>query len=89
MARLGGLDAKMPDTHERLDYLLSWRPGPTDMVCSQLDPAPVLERLSSGSAMCACHSNHFDTMLKGVEMPAAGPEGLRIWVALSRQTTEE
>ncbi len=71
------------------DFLLSWRPGPTDLVCSQFDEKLIRERLGDGVAVCRENDNRFDIMLKDVEALAAGPESLRRWVEIARETAEE
>lgn len=71
------------------DYLLSWRPGPTDLVCSRFDEELIRERLADGAATCRRNDNRYDIMLKDVEALAAGPESLRRWVEIARETTEE
>lgn len=71
------------------DYLLSWRPGPTDMVCSQFDEELVRERVIDGATICNRNNSHYDIMLKDVEALAAGPESLGRWVEIVREITEE
>jgi len=71
------------------DYLLSWRPKPTDIVCNQFDLELSRERLKEGANICRANGNHYDVMLKDVEALAAGPESLRQWVEVARKETEE
>lgn len=71
------------------DYLLSWRPKPTDMVCSQFDLELSRRRLHEGAEICRRNGNYCDVMLKDVEALAAGPDSLRQWVAVAREETEE
>lgn len=66
------------------DYLLSWRPGPTDMVCNQFDEAFVRDRIADGVATCRRFGAHFDIMLKDVEALATGPPSLARWVEIAR-----
>jgi hypothetical protein len=71
------------------DYLLSWRPKPTDMVCNQFDARLSERRLREGVGVCKQQHNHFDIMLKDVEALAAGPESLKEWTAIARTISEE
>ncbi|MFW5738071.1 MAG: hypothetical protein ACOCYX_04095, partial [Spirochaetota bacterium] len=71
------------------DYLLSWRPGPTDLVCSRFDEEMIRDRLADGVAICRRNDNNFDIMLKDVEALVAGPQSLGRWVEIARETTQE
>ncbi|MBE0696102.1 MAG: hypothetical protein IH586_04190, partial [Anaerolineaceae bacterium] len=68
------------------DYVISWRPNPTDMVCAGFDRQRIRRILSEGFAAargCFLHIN-----LKDVETVEGHPERLAEWVQLARDIAE-
>lgn len=68
------------------DYILSWRPNPTDMVCSGFNPdhiAAVLRRGLGAARGCRVHLN-----LKDVETVEGEPDRIARWVQIARVVTE-
>jgi hypothetical protein len=67
------------------DYVLSYRPSPTDMVGYGFDPARVRTILRRDLAACAgcC----VDITLKDVETVGGDPQRVRQWVRLVREVT--
>lgn len=68
------------------DYVISWRPNPTDMVCTSWSPDRV-ERIIRGGAD-ACREGIFHIYLKDVETVQGEPERLRRWTQLVRASVE-
>jgi hypothetical protein len=68
------------------DYVLSWRPNPTDMVCAGFDEAKIRRILKNG--MEACKGCHVDLILKDVETLEREPDRMRRWVRIAREVTE-
>ena len=69
------------------DYILSYRPSPTDMVGYGFDPERIrriLKRDLEASKHC-----HVDITLKDVETVESDPDRVRKWVILTRQVIEK
>jgi len=64
------------------DYVLSWRPNPSQMICCGFDPD--LIRKIIGDALEACKGCHVDITLKDVQTVQHHPENLRKWVQIVR-----
>lgn len=68
------------------DYVLSWRPSPTDMVCAGLDEDRVRRVIGQGldaTQECFAHIH-----LKDVETVEGDPGRLARWVQIVRETIE-
>jgi hypothetical protein len=69
------------------DYVLSYRPSPTDMVGYGFDPERIRTILKRD--LEACKTCHVDITLKDVETVEGDPDRVRKWVALTREVVEE
>jgi hypothetical protein len=68
------------------DYLLSYRPSPSDMVGYSFDPDRVRGILRE--AFAACRGCHFDVTLKDVETVGRDPRRVREWLRITREEIE-
>jgi hypothetical protein len=68
-----------------LDYVLSYRPSPTDMVGYGFKPAKVREMLKRD--LEACGDCHVDITLKDVETVQHDPDRIRQWVDIAREVS--
>lgn len=64
------------------DYVLSYRPSPTDMVGYGFNPERIRSILTRD--LRACKNCHTDITLKDVETVQGNPDSVRKWVALAR-----
>ncbi len=69
------------------DYVMSWRPNPTDMVCGAWDEAKIRRILKDGVEKLKGH--HFSVHLKDVETVEGDPGRLKKWTRIVRQVFEE
>ena len=69
------------------DYVFSWRPNPSQMICCGWDPD--LIRRVVRDAMEASKGCHVDITLKDIESVQGHPENLREWVKLVRSITDD
>lgn len=69
------------------DYVLSYRPSPTDMVGYGFDPDRIRSILRRDLA--ACRHCHVDITLKDVQTVQGDPTRVGKWVALTRQVIDE
>lgn len=69
------------------DYVFSWRPNPSQMICCGFYPD--LVRRVVKEAMEASKGCHVDITLKDVESVQGHPENLREWVRLVRSISDE
>ena len=69
------------------DYVLSYRPSPTDMVGYGFDVDRIRDILKRDLA--ACRDTHVDITLKDVETVQGDPTRVRRWVQMTRQTIDE
>lgn len=69
------------------DYVLSYRPSPTDMVGYGFDRERIQAILKRDLA--ACKGCHVDITLKDVETVEGDPDRVRKWVALTREVIDE
>ncbi|MCU0522338.1 MAG: hypothetical protein MUF84_16790 [Anaerolineae bacterium] len=65
------------------DYVLSYRPSPTDMVGYGFDETKVRDMLSRD--LDACGDCHVDITLKDVETVQGDPDRIRRWVDVTRE----
>jgi len=68
------------------DYVLSYRPSPTEMVGYGFDPVRVREMLMRD--LEACGDCHVDITLKDVETVQHDPDRVRRWVDVTREVIE-
>ena len=69
------------------DYVMSWRPNPTDMVCGDWDEARIRRVLTEGVKSLKGH--HFCIHLKDVETVEGDTSRLKKWVKIVREVLEE
>ena len=69
------------------DYVLSYRPSPTDMVGYGLEPNGVRSLLKAD--LEACRECHVDITLKDVETVEGDPDRVRDWVGICREVIDE
>jgi hypothetical protein len=69
------------------DYVLSYRPSPTEMVGRGFDPDRVREMLMRD--LDACGDCHVDITLKDVETVQHDPDRVRRWVEVAREVIAE
>ena len=68
------------------DYVFSWRPNPSEMICCGFDPDLVRKVIKSG--MEAAKGCHVDITLKDVQTVQGKPENLARWVQVVRSITD-
>jgi len=68
------------------DYVISWRPNPTDMVCAGWDEGRITRILREGAR--ALRGTFFHVLLKDVETVQGEPDRFRRWTALARHVLE-
>lgn len=66
------------------DYVISWRPNPADMVCTNWNPDRVVKIIKDGAD--ACRDSTYHIHLKDIETVMGEPERLAIWTNLVRDT---
>jgi len=69
------------------DYILSYRPSPTDMVGYGFDEDRIRRILRED--LQACNGCHVDITLKDVETVQGDPDRIRKWVQIVREETEK
>ncbi|MEI6519958.1 MAG: hypothetical protein WCO98_07960 [bacterium] len=67
------------------DYVFSWRPNPTDMVCCGWNESAIKKTISEGCE--AAKDCHLVIHLKDIETVEGDPTRLRRWVELVRSVT--
>ncbi len=65
------------------DYVISWRPNPTSMVCCGFDQEKISRQLGEG--LRVARGCHLDITLKDVETVEGEPQRLKRWVQLVRE----
>lgn len=68
------------------DYVMSWRPNPTDMVCAGWDEARIRRIIRDGFE--ATRDGYVHLHLKDVETVQGDPSRLARWVRIVRETAE-
>ena len=68
------------------DYVLSYRPSPTDMVGYGFDPGRIRAILERD--LRACRGCHVDITLKDVETVQGDPDRVRRWVEVTREVCD-
>jgi len=69
------------------DYVMSWRPNPTDMVCANFDAARI--RGIIGNGLEATKGGYVHIQLKDVETVQGEPERLARWVQIVRDLADQ
>ncbi len=69
------------------DYVLSYRPSPSDMVSYGFNPDRVRAILTRD--LSACRNSHVDITLKDVETVERDPDRVKKWVAIARSVIDE
>jgi len=69
-----------------LDYVISWRPNPSLMVCNGWEPDRVREIIRSG--LDICKGQHVDITLKDVQTVENEPWRLKEWVRIVKEEIE-
>ena len=68
------------------DYVISWRPNPTDMVCAGWDEDRIRRQLTNGLAACRDGFPHIH--LKDIETVQGDTNRLRRWTQIAREVVE-
>jgi len=71
------------------DYILSYRPSPSDMVGYDFDPGRIRRILRRDLEACRANSCHVDITLKDVETVQSDPSRVRRWVEITRKVIGE
>jgi len=69
------------------DYVISWRPNPTDMVCAGWDEERI--RRIIGDGLRAARGTHLHLHLKDIETVQGDPSRLPRWVSVVRGVVDE
>ncbi|MBA4388467.1 MAG: hypothetical protein C0404_10835 [Verrucomicrobia bacterium] len=69
------------------DYIVSWRPNPTDMVCTGWDESRIRRILSEGFAICKDSYMHIN--LKDIETLQEEPDRLQRWIRIVREELDK
>jgi len=70
------------------DYVISWRPNPTDHVCATFDRDRVRRQIAEGRDVLAKHGCHYEINLKDVLTVRGDRERPREWVEIVRSVIE-
>jgi hypothetical protein len=70
------------------DYVISWRPNPTDHVCATFDRDRVLRLIKEGREILEKYGCHYEINLKDVLTVQGDRERLREWVQIVRSAIE-
>jgi len=68
------------------DYVLSWRPNPSEMICCGFNPDHIRKVVKD--AMEVSRGCHVDITLKDVQTVQHHPENLREWVKIVREVAD-
>lgn len=71
----------------RGDYVISWRPNPTDQVCTSFDRERIKRTISEGCAILDRHGCQYEINLKDVVSLCGERERIREWVSIVRGIT--
>jgi len=71
------------------DYVFSWRPNPTDMVCCSFDEGKIRNSIRDGLLAARANNCRAHIHLKDIETVEGHPERLREWVRIVRDVIEE
>lgn len=83
--------ANVPRCAEQIgsDYVLSYRPSPSDMVGYDFDPERIRSIQKRDLLACKANGCHTDITLKDVETVQNDPTRVSTWVKLTREVIEE
>ncbi len=70
------------------DYVISWRPNPTDQVCATFDRERVRRLIAEGRDVLEKHGCHYEINLKDVLTVQGERERLREWVRIVRSVID-
>jgi len=70
------------------DYVISWRPNPTDHVCTDFDPERVRQLIENGRKILEKYGCHYEINLKDVLTVRGDRERPREWVRIVRDVIE-
>lgn len=68
------------------DYVISWRPNPTDMVCAGWDEARIRRIIREG--LQGCRNGYVHIMLKDIETVQNDPSRLARWTRIVREIAD-
>jgi hypothetical protein len=71
------------------DYVMSWRPSPTDMVSFGFDEELVKKAVREAFSVAGRNKNHIDVTLKDVETVSGKPDSVRNFVRAVREVIDE
>ena len=71
------------------DYIVSWRPNPSQMICCGFDPDLIKRIVRDAMAAFRAHNCHVDIYLQDVQTVQGRPENLQTWVKIVREITDE
>lgn len=71
------------------DYVLSYRPSPSDMVGYDFNPERIRRILRRDLEICKANNAHVDITLKDVETVGGDPTRVPRWVQITREVIEE
>ena len=69
------------------DYIISWRPNPTDMVCTGWDESRIRRIIREG--IQSCRNGFFHINLKDIETVQGDPSRLARWMTIVRGEIEQ
>jgi hypothetical protein len=69
------------------DYVISWRPNPTNMVCSGFDETQIRRIVREGLSLC--RGLHLHLHLKDIETVEGQPERLARWTRIVKEEIEK
>ncbi|MFW5799010.1 MAG: hypothetical protein ACOCXX_05070 [Planctomycetota bacterium] len=81
--------ADVPKCAEQIgtDYVMSWRPNPSQMVCCGMDEE-LIRRITT-DALQATRGQHIDITLKDVQTVEGDPTRLKRWVDITRECIDK
>ena len=82
--------ADVPKSAEQIgdDYVCSWRPNPSEMICCGYDPGLIRRIVTDAMDAFAANGCHVDITLKDVQTVQGKPENLIKWTALVRSIVD-
>jgi hypothetical protein len=82
--------ADVPKSAEQIgdDYVCSWRPNPSQMICCGYDPDLIRQVVTDAMAAFKANGCHVDITLKDVQTVEHQPDNLRRWVELVRSISD-
>jgi len=82
--------ADVPKSAEQIgdEYVCSWRPNPSEMICCGYDPDLIRRIVTDAMDAFAAHGCHVDITLKDVQTIGHQPANLRRWVELVRSISD-